>query len=715
MHSKTKEPHDRLGTLLDGAVRSQLERILASELFKRSERLSAFLRFVTEQALDGRGSSLKEQVLGSELYGKGLEFDGTADPIVRVDARRLRDKLREYYAEFPRDPIIITLPKGSYQPVFAENLAAATETAEGPTGEPDFNGRLRWRWVGAVAGLAAVVGAIITWAVIHRAGPAPVHLIKITPFPGQKGAPTLSPDGNFVAFASSGPDRNGPTDIWVAAVNGGEIRKLTETPQYRETAPAWSPDGAEIAFIRDGNGVFIIPQSGGPERKISDSGTYAGWMPDGKSLLIRDNGGDGPYCIYQAFVNTLSRRKLTEPQAGVGDGRFSISPDGANLAFIRYEHPGVADIYVLSMDGGPPRRLTNWNDGQFSGVAWMPNGRELLYSKGRLWRIAANLTQPGRGSEVEGFSGSAENPAVSQPRPGQPARLVFQAVTTSATFRIVDLAAPVYNGVFQAVKPFASPSDFIGGGAFSPDGTRFMFASGPPPLKLWTSATDGTDHRQVASIQASQLSPGSWSPDGSRIVYDAAIDGNNDIFVVDTAAGSPKRLTFEKAIDGVASWSHNGRWIYFTSTRAGGIPDIWRVPAEGGEAIRITEHGGIRPQESPDGKSLYYADRPRDGSVGATKLMQVPVGGGAETTLRSGLTTFWWSVAHPGIYFITREPEFDAIDRFNFDDHKVVRLGRLAQRAGPVGSQMNVSRDGRWALVAQQQVQSDLMLVENFH
>jgi len=94
--------------------------------------------------------------------------------------------------------------------------------------------------------------------------------------------------------------------------------------------------------------------------------------------------------------------------------------------------------------------------------------------------------------------------------------------------------------------------------------------------------------------------------------------------------------------------------------------------------------------------------------------MQVPVGGGAEITLLSGLTTFWWSVADSGIFFITRESEFDAIDRYNFGDHKVVRVGRLAQRAAPIGGQMNVSFDGRWALVAQQQVRSDLMLVDNF-
>ena len=716
MQLKSEEPHNWQGTIFDATVRSQLDRILGSELFRRSERLSAFLRYVTEEALSGRGDVLKEQALGSELYGKGAEFDGSADPIVRVDARRLRDKLREYYSEFPREPIIITLPKGTYQPAFAENLAAQAPSALKPVSPVESqkqNRRLLWRMAGIFAGLAVVL-AITAWAVIHRTSPVPIHILKLTPFPGQKGAPALSPDGNFVAFASSGPDSTGSTDIWVEALKGGALRRLTETPPFRETAPAWSPDGTEIAFVRNGQGVFIVPQSGGLERKVSDTGNLVGWMPDAKSLLIRDNGGDGPYCIYQVFLNTLARRRLTQPPMGVGDGRFSISPDGANLALIRFEHPGVADIYALSMDGGQPRRLTNWNDGEFGGLAWMPNGQEIIYSKRQLWRIPANLAQPGRGSRIEAIAGSAENPAISRPRAGQPARLVFQASNALVTFRIVDLAAPVYNDVFQAVRPFPAPSDFIGAGAFSPDGSKFMFASGPPPLKLWTSAVDGTAQQQVTSIQASQLSPGSWSPDGRQIVYDAAIDGNNDIFVVSAGGGAPRRLTFEPSLDGVASWSHDGRWIYFTSTRAGAIPDIWRVPADGGEAVRITQHGGIRAQESPDGKYLYYADRPRDGIAGVSKLMQIPVGGGPETTLLNSLTTFWWSVAEAGIFFITREAGFDAIDRFSFNDHHVVRLGRLAQRAAPIGSQLNVSRDGRWALVAQQQLQTDLMLVENF-
>ena len=81
----------------DAAIRAELERILASDVFSRSRQLRRFLSFIVEQRLAGQGHALKESVLAHELYGKGTDFDGGTDPVVRVDARRVRDKLREYY------------------------------------------------------------------------------------------------------------------------------------------------------------------------------------------------------------------------------------------------------------------------------------------------------------------------------------------------------------------------------------------------------------------------------------------------------------------------------------------------------------------------------------------------------------------------------------------------------------------------------------------
>jgi hypothetical protein len=70
--------------------------------------------------------------------------------------------------------------------------------------------------------------------------------------------------------------------------------------------------------------------------------------------------------------------------------------------------------------------------------------------------------------------------------------------------------------------------------------------------------------------------------------------------------------------------------------------------------------------------------------------------------------------ADTGIYFVRREREFDAIDRFAFSDGRVSRVGRLATRVGQLGGQMSVSPDSHWALVTLHRGQSDIMLVDNF-
>jgi hypothetical protein len=332
MHLGNQTPPESRGATPD-AVRSQLDRILGSELFTRSARLSAFLRFVVEQTLCGQSSSLKEQVLGAQLYRNGSEFDGAADPIVRVDARRLRDKLREYYSDFPEDPVVISLPKGSYVPTFAARPRDAQDSVVG-THEPRTRrfAEFRSRSVLAAAAVVTIVGCVLTLFFLQEPRGGSARVTRMRTFPGPKGAPAISPNGKFVAFSSAGPEGVGHPDIWVKEVASDSLRRLTDTPEFAETAPAWSKDGREIAFVREGKGVLIVPQGGGPERTVSDSGTHVDWAPDGKSLLIRDNGGDGPYGIFQVLLDRPERRRLTQPAFGVGDWRFSISPDGKNLS-----------------------------------------------------------------------------------------------------------------------------------------------------------------------------------------------------------------------------------------------------------------------------------------------------------------------------------------------------------------------------------------------
>jgi TolB-like protein/Flp pilus assembly protein TadD len=100
-------------------VREQLERILASGTFRQSDRLKRFVTFIVLEAIAGHRDELKEYVIGVQVFGKEESFDPRTDPIVRVQARRLRAKLVHYYGQEGRtDALIIDLPKGGYAPVF---------------------------------------------------------------------------------------------------------------------------------------------------------------------------------------------------------------------------------------------------------------------------------------------------------------------------------------------------------------------------------------------------------------------------------------------------------------------------------------------------------------------------------------------------------------------------------------------------------------------
>jgi serine/threonine-protein kinase len=111
----------------DKPVRQQLERLLASATFKQVDRLKRFLSFIVLESIGGRSTELKEYVIGVHVFGKEPSFDPRTDPIVRVQARRLRAKLVRYYQEEgASDEVIIDLPKGGYAPVFKRRERSAT-------------------------------------------------------------------------------------------------------------------------------------------------------------------------------------------------------------------------------------------------------------------------------------------------------------------------------------------------------------------------------------------------------------------------------------------------------------------------------------------------------------------------------------------------------------------------------------------------------------
>jgi hypothetical protein len=134
---KEAKTSDQSGQSTDGSSRwngfsiaelhAQIEKVLASREFFQSVRMGRFLRFSVEKTLRGEEDELKEYLLGIAVFDRNGEYDPHIDPIVRVEARRLRAKLNRYYeSEGRHDPILIEYPKGHYVPLFTKKVGFTT-------------------------------------------------------------------------------------------------------------------------------------------------------------------------------------------------------------------------------------------------------------------------------------------------------------------------------------------------------------------------------------------------------------------------------------------------------------------------------------------------------------------------------------------------------------------------------------------------------------
>ena len=101
------------------AINQQLERVLSSPVFKSSKRYPALLRYIVEQTLEGREGTIKERILGVEVFGRSADYDTNADHVVRTAAGEVRKRLAQYYMEPGRaNELRIDVPAGSYIPQF---------------------------------------------------------------------------------------------------------------------------------------------------------------------------------------------------------------------------------------------------------------------------------------------------------------------------------------------------------------------------------------------------------------------------------------------------------------------------------------------------------------------------------------------------------------------------------------------------------------------
>jgi len=178
--------------------------------------------------------------------------------------------------------------------------------------------------------------------------------------------------------------------------------------------------------------------------------------------------------------------------------------------------------------------------------------------------------------------------------------------------------------------------------------------------------------------------------------------------VVRATGGVPRLLNREKPHGGTPYWSHDGRWIYYSS-RDTGARQIWRIPAEGGKAVLVRRNGGYMPVDSPDSKTLYYL---KDGR-GTGELFRSGADGSGETGLVTGIAYDGFAVAADRIYYL-HQPAIGPIEIREFllatgSDSRVATIDR------PLTGGLALSPDGKSLLFSEWRGRGSLMLVDNLH
>jgi Tol biopolymer transport system component len=692
-----------------------------------------FLRFVVDCSLKGELELLKESVIGVEVFGRAPSYDPRIEPIVRVEARRLREKLQEYYeGQGSQDSVVIHLPKGGYAPTFeirspaipsshqqsVDIPASSVVTAPSP---PAASGG-RWvLWSGVAAALCLAAVAMLR----QNPNPPPVpSLVPLTSLPGYAFRPSISPDGKRVAFVWDGGSDN--FDIYVKLINTGDPLRLTTNPEP-DTDPAWSPDGSRIAFQRtspERDEILVVSALGGAERKIAVRAPQVSgrlnlgsallrrtgpvWSPDGRQIAMVDSSGDESDAIYLVTVDTGERRRLTTPaRRDESDSDPSFSPQGDRVAFVRWRAgaAGSGDLYVQSVNGGEPKQLT-FDHRQMSGLTWTPDGRRIIFASDRngdyrLWHVALAGGAP---MPVAGGERGARHPSLSP----DGKRLAFtEQVFSTRIWRV-----PLGSTEARTSEPFTVSSRRDDSPMYSPDGKRVAFVSDRAgPSEIWVCDARGANASPVASLGGFVPGTPRWSPNSADIVFDSRHEGFGGVYVVSADGGRPRRLTPESSNSMMPSWSSDGRFVYFASDRSGSW-QVWKQLASGGAAVQITRKGGREAKESPDGRFVYY------GGLGPVGLWKVSPSGGDETAMPEfEKVRHWryWTVTNRGIYYLSSDREPWTISFFDFKTGltKPVLTNAGKPVLGTPG--LTVSPDGQSLLYSQVNREgSDIMMLENF-
>lgn len=298
-------------------------------------------------------------------------------------------------------------------------------------------------------------------------------------------------------------------DIYTIDLNGNNETRLTKNA----VAPAWSPDGSKIAFIRltpDGSSdffrdIYTIDSNGNNETRLTNSGSAnnPAWSPDGSKIAFTEK-------IVASSRTTDTRVSVmnsdgTNPRV-VTTGSFypAWSPDGTRLVVTKFID-GYGDIFVVNLDGTNEINLTNSPRTTELRPAWSPDGKRIVYKSNFLWTMNADGTNPTvltRGSYDDYPAWSPDS-----------ARIVYESGSC-----------------------FATKSDIYLVNAANGEATPLPTTPPAHPLQY-----------QCSSRPA-------WSPDGKHIVYTYSGERFAELYIVSVDGIGFRRLTDNDVEDSQAVW-----------------------------------------------------------------------------------------------------------------------------------------------------------------
>ena len=473
--------------------------------------------------------------------------------------------------------------------------------------------RVPRHWMVAALSVIVVL-ALITAGLLLRSRVGPTALGEpgqVSLFLSSEGLafdPAMSPDGNMIAYVAGDADR---VDLFVRMVRGGQPVQVTNDAAL-ESTPAFSPDGQQIAFTRrDSSGtartIWVVPALGGDAMPVATNARMPAWSHDGEQLAY-----------VETMPGQLSSIVVASPEGGNREVVFrdeapylalyspAWSPDGSMLAFSRSLGGNTGELWLISLDGESPRRLSHDPPGVVAhDPVFTPDGAGIIYSSNRagtinLWLIPVEGGQPTR---LTTGAGPDEAPSVSTD-----GTIAFVNSRWRHVLLIFDLDS-------RERRTLHTHANFVWGPAFSPDGRELAFSRNEVDgsWHVWMVDVSGNNARQLTSGSPPQMYP-RFTPDGESVVY-FGWSTPGRVWRVPRRGGPAVALTPEGEDAGYADISPDQSELAYVRTEEG-TTRIYVAPLHGGEARLLTDSPATLPRWSPDGEWIAFApDRSFAGGI----------------------------------------------------------------------------------------------------